>query len=89
MFLLCVARTVILRTRIDPTRKAHVEAILRRLGLTPTQVVNLLFAQIEQHKAIPFVISLEKDSDILPPVEGVAEVWNQLDDDDFSYLAKR
>jgi addiction module RelB/DinJ family antitoxin len=66
-----------------------VEAILRRLGLTPTQVVNLLFAQIEQRKGIPFAISLEKDSDILPSVERVAEVWDQLDDSDFSYLAKR
>jgi addiction module RelB/DinJ family antitoxin len=84
-----MARTVVLRTRIDARRKARVEAILRRLGLTPTQVVNLLFAQIEQRKAIPFVISLENNTDILPSVERVAETWNRLDDDDFSYLAKQ
>ena len=88
MLLSCVARTVILRTRIDPDRKVRVEAILQRLGLTPTQVVNLLFAQIEQRKAVPFAISLGNNSDILPSIERVAETWNQLDDDDFSYLAK-
>jgi addiction module RelB/DinJ family antitoxin len=81
MLLLCMARTVILRTRIDPRRKARVEAILRRLGLTPTQVVNLLFAQIEQRKGIPFAISLQNNSDILPSIERVAETWNQLDDE--------
>jgi addiction module RelB/DinJ family antitoxin len=83
-----MARTGLLRARIDAHRKARVDALLRRLGLTPTLAVNLFFAQIEQRKAIPFAIRLENNSDILPSIEHVAETWNQLDDEDFSYLAK-
>jgi len=83
---LCMPKNAILRARIDPGRKERVERILARLGLTPTQVINMLFAQIERRKAIPFRVSLADDEEIEPSVERVAEVWNDLDDTDFSYL---
>ena len=81
--------TAILRTRIDPRRKARVEKILNQLGLSSSQAINILFAQIERRRALPFPISLEPNSDILPPIEHVARVWNELDREDFSYLDKR
>ncbi|MDB6039970.1 MAG: hypothetical protein JWM99_3811 [Verrucomicrobiales bacterium] len=81
--------TAILRTRIDPRRKARVEKILSQLGLSSSQAINILFAQIERRRALPFPISLELNNDILPPIEHVARVWNQLDREDFSYLDKR
>jgi addiction module RelB/DinJ family antitoxin len=81
--------SAILRTRIDPRRKARVEKILDQLGVTPTQAVNMLFAQIERRKAIPFAIAIEDNSDILPPTEHVARVWDKLDREDFSHLDTR
>lgn len=81
--------TAILRTRIDPRRKARVEKILDQLGMTSTQAVNMFFAQIERRKAIPFPVSIEDDSDIAPPIEHVAKVWGDLDQTDFSHLDKR
>ena len=42
-----MSATAILRTRIDPRRKARVEKILDQLGMTSTQAVNMFFAQIE------------------------------------------
>ena len=87
---ICVmSQTAILRTRIDSRRKARVEKILLQLGLTPSQAINLLFAQIERRKAIPFPLTLEDNSDILPPIHQVAKVWEALDDEDFSVLDKR
>ena len=77
----------ILRTRIDPRSKARVERILDKLGVTPTQAVNMFFAQIERRKAIPFRIAIKDD--IAPPIEHVARVWGNLDREDFSYLDKR
>jgi hypothetical protein len=50
--------------------------------------VNLLFAEIDRRKAIPFTVSLEDNSDIAPPVERVAEIWRQLDREDFSHLIR-
>jgi mRNA interferase MazF len=74
------------RLRIPQKRKEQVDAILYRLGLTSTQVVNILFAQIVAHKSVPFAIGLPKDSDVSVPIEHVAKIWNSLDDTDYSYL---
>jgi addiction module RelB/DinJ family antitoxin len=81
--------TTILRTRMDPRRKARVEKILDQLGVTPTQAVNMLFAQIEHRKAIPFPVAVQDNRDIVPPIEHVARVWGKLDQEDFSHLDKR
>jgi addiction module RelB/DinJ family antitoxin len=86
----CVmSETAILRTRIDPRRKARVEKILDQLGMTSTQAVNMFFAQIERRKAIPFAVTVEDNRDIAPPIEQVAKVWGDLDQTDFSHLDKR
>jgi addiction module RelB/DinJ family antitoxin len=84
-----MSETAILRTRIDPRRKARVEKILDRLGMTPTQAVNMFFAQIERRKAIPFPVAIGDDSDITPPIEHVARIWGELDQEDFSSLDRR
>lgn len=81
--------TAILRTRIDPRRKARVEKILDQLGMTSTQAVNMLFAQIERRKAIPFPVAIGDNRDVAPPIEHVAAVWGALDRTDFSHLDKR
>lgn len=77
-----MSQTAILRTRMDPRRKARVEKILVALGLTSSQAVNLFFAQIERRKAIPFALNLEDNSDILPPIQQVAKIWDSLDDEE-------
>ena len=84
-----VSATAILRTRMNPRRKARVERILDQLGMTPTQAVNMFFAQIERRKALPFAVTTQDNSDVLAPVEQVAEVWGKLDVEDFSHLDKR
>jgi addiction module RelB/DinJ family antitoxin len=84
-----VAKTAILRARVDSKRKARVEKILLELGLTSTQAINIFFAQIERRKAIPFPLTTSSNADILPPLEQVARIWDGLDDADFSYLDKR
>ncbi len=84
-----MSQAAILKTNIEPRRMARVEKILQRLGLTPAEAVNLLFAQIEHRKAIPFPITLDKNDDILPPISQVARIWDQLDEEDFSHLDRR
>lgn len=82
-------KTAILRTRIDPQQKAAAESILRKLGVTPTQAISMLYAQVIQQKGIPFPISLGKTTLSVKPRESVTEVWSGLDDVDYSHLAKR
>lgn len=65
------------------------EKILDQLGMTSTQAVNMFFAQIERRKAIPFPVAIEDNRDLAPPIEHVAQVWGELDQEDFSHLDKR
>ena len=75
-----MTQTAILRTRVDPRRKARVERILSQLGLTPTQAVNMFFAQIEQRRAIPFSVTVEDNSDVLPADSHYAAVMKINDE---------
>lgn len=81
-------QTAVIRTRIDPRRKARAEKILSKLGVSPTQAITMLYAQIELRKAIPFPLQLEDNGSVAAPIEHVAHVWDQLDHEDYSHLAK-
>lgn len=47
-------RTDMVRARIDPRRKQRAEAVLEKLGIAPSQAINMLYAQIELIKGMPF-----------------------------------
>jgi addiction module RelB/DinJ family antitoxin len=53
-----MAKTVLLRTRVAATRKADGEKILAALGLSSSDAVNMLFAQIVVRKGLPFPVTL-------------------------------
>lgn len=43
----------------------------------------MFYAQIERRKAIPFPITAEDNSDVVPPIEHVARAWDDLDQEEF------
>ena len=51
--------TTIFRTPVPARRLQRAERILRKLGLTPTEAVNMLLAQIEIRKGLPFEVSIQ------------------------------
>lgn len=75
------------RARVDPKRKRNAEAILEKLGISPGQAINMLYAQIELKNGLPFPVTTE-NADVLPPDQMVAEELSKLDNTDYSYLAK-
>jgi antitoxin component of RelBE/YafQ-DinJ toxin-antitoxin module len=48
--------TTVVRARVASGRAKNVARILNRVGLTPAAAVNALYAQIEQHRGIPFAV---------------------------------
>jgi addiction module RelB/DinJ family antitoxin len=82
-----VVENPLVRARIDPRRKRNAEAILGKLGISPGQAINMLYAQIELKHGLPFPVVTEDNSDVLTPIEVVAETWAKLDQTDYSYLA--
>lgn len=48
----------IVRTRIDSSVKAQVEAILAQLGLTPSAAITLFYKQIILSRGLPFEVRI-------------------------------
>jgi addiction module RelB/DinJ family antitoxin len=72
--------STILRARVDATRKRRAESVLRKLGVTPAQAINMLYAQIELRKGLPFMVTERENSDLLPSDEHYGTVMRQNDE---------
>lgn len=82
-------RTEMVRARIEPRRKHRAEAILDKLGIQPSQAINMLYAQIELMKAMPFDLRVptRKTRDAMKAVregrthkaKNAAELFKDLD----------
>ncbi len=46
-------------TQVPAQRLRRAEKILKKLGLTPADAVNLLLAQIEIRRGLPFAVSID------------------------------
>ena len=53
-----MAKTAMIRARTSPDLKSEVEGILKKLGLTTTEAINLFFSQVKLHKGIPFEVRI-------------------------------
>lgn len=55
-----MAKTTTIRARIEPKLKAEAEAVLAKLGLTPSDAIRLLYHQVRLAKGLPFEIAIER-----------------------------
>jgi len=51
--------TTVVRTRVPVRRLQRAEKILHKLGLTPSEAVNMMLAQIEIRQGLPFEVSAQ------------------------------
>jgi len=49
-----MAKTATVRARMEPELKQHVEAILERDGIRPSEAINMFYRQVEQADGLPF-----------------------------------
>lgn len=47
-------KTAIVRARIEPSIKKKAEGVLRRIGLSPSEAINLFYRRVEREQGIPF-----------------------------------
>jgi addiction module RelB/DinJ family antitoxin len=52
-----MAKTAILRARVDPEKKAAAEAVLEEIGLSLSDAISLFLSQVGIQKAIPFPLT--------------------------------
>ena len=53
-----MAKTAMIRARTEPNLKEEVENILKKLGMTSTEAINLFYRQVKLRKGLPFVVKL-------------------------------
>jgi DNA-damage-inducible protein J len=57
-----VNKSATITVRLDPKVKKNAEAVLKALGLTTSQAVNLFFTQVSLNKGIPFDVHLPNEA---------------------------
>jgi DNA-damage-inducible protein J len=51
-------KSATVRARIEPGLMRGAEAILKKVGLTPSEAITLFFAQVTLHKGLPFPVRI-------------------------------
>jgi DNA-damage-inducible protein J len=53
-----MTKTSTVRALIDPQKKEKVSKILRKMGLTHSEAINIFYSLIEEYKGFPFELRL-------------------------------
>ncbi len=53
-----MAKSEMIRARVEPELKSEVENILNQLGLTVTEAITLFYKQVKLKKGIPFSLKI-------------------------------
>ena len=64
-----MAKTTLLRARVDIGRKNRAEKIFRRYGLTPAQAINVFYAKVSETNGLPFDLRPSETDDLLADPE--------------------
>jgi len=59
-----IMKTAAVHSRIQPEIKEQAEAILHRLGLSPTEAIRMFYTQIALRNGLPFDVSIPNDETI-------------------------
>ena len=65
-------KSATITVRLDPKVKQNAETVLKKLGLTTSQAVNLFFTQISLQKGIPFDVHIPNAATAKGIEEGLA-----------------
>ena len=55
-----MAKETTVRARIDETLKEEAETVLKELGITTSQAINIYFSQIVLRQGLPFEVTIPK-----------------------------
>jgi DNA-damage-inducible protein J len=53
-----MAKSEMIRARVEPTLKHDAEAVLDRLGMTPTEAITLFYTQVTLYRGLPFPVRI-------------------------------
>jgi len=51
-----MAKSEMIRARVEPALKHKAEAVLDKLGMTPTEAITLFYKQVTLYRGLPFPV---------------------------------
>ena len=51
-----MGKTETIRARVEPRLKRDAEAVLKKIGLTPSEAITLFLTQVKLRKGLPFPV---------------------------------
>ena len=51
-----MAKSKMIRARVEPALKQDAEAVLDKLGMTPTEAITLFYRQVTLYRGLPFPV---------------------------------
>lgn len=72
-----MAKTEMIRARVEPDLKVQAERVLRELGLSATEAITLFYTQVVLRQGVPFDVSI-------PNAETVEAMRQAREPDDLS-----
>jgi len=59
-----MSKSAMVRVRLEPDLKEHVEKIFQNLGISVTQAITIFYKQVEIRNGLPFNVTLPKKETI-------------------------
>ena len=53
-----MAKTEMIRARVEPELKYQAEEVFSKIGLSPTEAITLFYAQVTLHRGLPFAVKI-------------------------------
>ena len=53
-----MAKSEMIRARVEPKLKRDAEVVLDKLGMTPTEAITLFYKQVTLHRGLPFPVRI-------------------------------
>ena len=72
-----MAKTEMIRARVEPKLKRQAEELFSELGLSATEAITLFYKQVTLHRGLPFTVRM-------PNVETAEALRQARDGDDLS-----
>jgi DNA-damage-inducible protein J len=57
-----MSKTSVINIRTDKELKDKAESILKKLGISPSQAINIFYSQITIHNGLPFDLKLPEEN---------------------------
>ena len=86
-----MAKSAVVKARVEPELKIEAEAIFRDLGLSPTEAVTLFYKQVTFEKGLPFEVKVKEPSGKVAenqahPLERFFGLWSDMTDEEAETL---